>query len=234
MSQTIVTQKLIFAADKIINPANILLNEGYYETAQDQLGKAKFNFCAIPIYGKQTKVVSISASLAENYSSTGRSVHPVSQIAIYVSRNKTISFLNKISEEKLIECRLKFDKENILSFEDLSREYKISDSYTPVNIVEFDATLDNKLPYLPRAVRGEPSIVDGMRKFFECSFVDSYIYNHPLIVPSQTDYLLVFPFSTIPIRSSLILGNAGNLSIAIIVTIVLEEIENVVNVWGQE
>lgn len=222
----LISQKLVFNADKVINPPGVLLNEGYFETAEDLEGSAYFNFCAIPLRGKKTTITSITASLAENYSSIGRSVHPVSQLGFYSYNSDNLSFLNSIDETMLGECKLKFDDEPIDSFSKSSntRYYKSEGGERFVkNVIEFDSSLGNELPYLPRAVKNQKAIVDSMNPFFNIAFTELVNIYYPIPVPSQAKNIFIFPFATMPIRSSLILKSPGTLAIAIFLNILLEE-----------
>lgn len=221
----LISQKLIFNADKVINPEGVLLSEGYFQTARDLEGSAYFNFCAIPLYGKKTTITSISASLAENYSSIGRSVHPVSQLGFYTYNSDTISFLDSIDESKLAECKLEIDNEPIRNFDDLKKSYYTSEGGERFvkNVIKFNSDLSDKLLYLPRSTKNEPSIVDSMKRFFQLSFTELASVSYPITIPSQASYLLIFPFVTMPIRSSLILKTPGNLAVAIFLNILIEE-----------
>ncbi|MEM7182121.1 MAG: hypothetical protein AAF518_14480 [Spirochaetota bacterium] len=235
-----VSKKLIYHAEKLVNQqfAEALLADDYLRTSRGANGLALYNFSASEIHGK-TSIVGIDASIANNYSSSKRFSSVIFNLDFYYTTERSINFLQGINESFYDVCDLKFEGSKIFDRSDTNLEFSYNDhSLVPENVISFNAWLDpadidadDTLFFLPTKFYGKPSIVDKLHRFYSTSFTESSNINTRIEIPSQANYLLVFPNVTLPIpgnritRLGIKLIRTGNISAGALLNLRLEEEE---------
>ena len=197
-----VSHKLVYIADKVINPIDDtqLLNLARVKTALG--GKGLFSFAAIKLSTKNTVLQNVDASTSSNFSSS-KGIQP----------NIQLFFMGV---------------ESILNKGDLAgKEFSaVNQSLTPANVIKFNSTLNDELVFIPQPSKNQPSILEGLTSIYTTSFTDRFEKESSVYIPSQTKYLLVFPLVSMPIpipRNPDII-RFGNIKVSVIVNFEINEV----------
>lgn len=233
-----VSQKLIFSVEKLLNPspADSLKSVEIPKTAPLLDGKALYNFAATKLESRQNYIKNLNASLEANYSILRKQVTPITRLLFTTVSKNSISFLNNIREDKLTETNLKFKNDLITSYSQASSTmFDTTDSAKfPENIIEFEATViddpsnDNypdELPYLPIALKNRKTIFDSLKIFYALSFQDTLNIPETIWIPPQSEYLLIFPFVSVPVPPSVVRSGVTRVSYGTITTSTLLNFE---------
>lgn len=222
-----VSHKLVYIADKVINPIDDtqLLNLARVKTAFE--GKGLFSFAAIKLGSKNTILQKIDASTSSNFSSS-KGIQPNIQLLFMGANSNSFDFLKNIPDDKFEESGLIVNNESILTKNDLNgKEFSaVNQSLTPVNVIKFNATLENELVFIPQPSKNEESILEGLTSIYTTSFTDRFEKESSVLIPSQTKYLLVFPLVSMPVpipRNPAII-RFGNIKVSVIVNFELVEV----------
>jgi hypothetical protein len=222
-----VSHKLVYIANKVINPIDdtLLLNQGRVKTALG--GNGLFSFVAIKLGDKNTVLENIDVSTSSNFSSS-KGIQPNVQLLFMGANSKSLDFFKNIPDEKFEQSALVINNQPIPTKADIDNlEFRsIDQSLIPENVVRFNSTLDNELIFLPQPMKGESSILDSLTNIYTTSFVDRFDKQSGFLIPSQTAYLLVFPFVSMPVpipRNPLNVAS-GNIKINIILNFELREV----------
>ena len=237
-----VSQKLIFSIEKLLNPSpsDSIKSLEIPKTAPLLNGKALFNFGAIKLDSTRNCIKNLTASLETNYSAVKKQINPITRLQFFTLSANNLSFLNSIPESKLLETGLSFDEQNLTSYSETnSTNFKVTtNSKYPENIIEFNSTvIDNptnndypdELPFLPIAIKNRPTILDGLQGFYGISFQEYINIPEKIFVPDQSEYLLIFPYVTIPVPPSVVRSGVtrvsyGTISSSILLNFALEKI----------
>jgi hypothetical protein len=237
-----VSQKLIFSVEKLLNPSptDSIKSLEIPKTAPLLNGKALYNFGAIKLDSTKNCIKNLTASLDTNYSAVKKQINPITRLQFFTVSNNNLSFLNSISESKLTETNFTFSEVNLNSFSDTnSTNFQLTtNSKYPENIIEFNCTvIDNptnndypdELPYLPIAIKNRPTILSGMQGFYAISFQEYINIPDRILIPDQSEYVLIFPYVTIPVppsitRSGVTRISHGTISISILLNFQLEKL----------
>lgn len=222
-----VSHKLVYISEKVINPTDesLLLNLGRVKTTTG--GKGLFSFVAVKLGNKNTVLQNIDASTSSNFS-TAKGIQPNVQLFFMGVNSNSLEFFKNIPDDKFEESGLIANNKQILTKDDLTGEEftSVNQSLTPVNVIKFNSTLDNELVFIPQPSQNEDSILDGLTSIYNTSFVDRFTKESSIAIPSQTKYLLVFPFVSMPVpipRNPLNI-RWGNIAISILLNFKLQEI----------
>lgn len=239
-----VSQKLIFSIEKLVNPSNAKenLKQQYTpKTADLQNGRAIYSFGAIQLNSFKSKITNLTASIETNSSAIRKQIPPIVKIDFATSKTKNLYFFKQIKESKLFETDFKFNNTSINNFSELDEE-TFNTEANPVfanNIVEFDSTViddppnqdyKNELIYLPMGNKNRPTIYDELAIFYSLSFQEWINLQTPIYLPEQSNYLLVFPYVTIPVPPSVFRNNIlreiyGTISVSILLNYNIERVE---------
>lgn len=236
-----VSQKLIFSIEKLLNPSasDSIKALEVPKTAPLLNGKALYNFGAIKLSSTRNYIKNLTASLETNYSAVRKQITPITKLQFFTLSSNNLSFLNSIPESKLLETNFIFDSGSITSHADAkNKNFNVTtNSKYPENVIEFSATViddplnndyPDELPYLPLAIKNRTTILDGMSGFYNISFQEYINIPEEIIIPDQSEYLLIFPYVTIPVPPSVVRSGVtrisyGTISVSILLNFQLEK-----------
>jgi hypothetical protein len=222
-----VSHKLVYIADKVINPVDDsqLLNLSRVKTATE--GKGLFSFCSINLNDRKLAIKNIDASVSSNFSSS-KGIEPNVQLFFLGSGSNSFDFLKKIPDLEFEESGLIINNETILNKNDLdNKEFiSINKSLTPLNVIKFNSTLNNELVFIPQPSKNEDSILNEFQNIYTTSFTNRFEKNSRIEIPIETKYLLVFPVASmpVPIPRNPLNVKTGNIKVSIILNFEIEEI----------
>jgi hypothetical protein len=222
-----VSHKLVYIADKVINPIDDtqLLNLARVKTALG--GKGLFSFAAIKLPTKNTVLQNVDASTSSNFSSS-KGIQPNIQLFFMGVNSNSFNFLSNIEDDDFEQSGLIVNNESILNKGDLAgKEFSaVNQSLTPANVIKFNSTLNDELVFIPQPSKNQPSILEGLTSIYTTSFTDRFEKESSVYIPSQTKYLLVFPLVSMPIpipRNPDII-RFGNIKVSVIVNFEINEV----------
>lgn len=222
-----VSHKLVYIADKVINPIDDtqLLNLARVKTALG--GKGLFSFAAIKLPTKNTVLQNVDASTSSNFSSS-KGIQPNIQLFFMGVNSNSFNFLSNIEDDDFEQSGLIVNNESILNKSDLAgKEFSaVNQSLTPANVIKFNSTLNDELVFIPQPSKNQPSILEGLTSIYTTSFTDRFEKESSVYIPSQTKYLLVFPLVSMPIpipRNPDII-RFGNIKVSVIVNFEINEV----------
>lgn len=222
-----VSHKLVYIADKVINPIDDtqLLNLARVKTALG--GKGLFSFAAIKLPTKNTFLQNLDASTSSNFSSS-KGIQPNIQLFFMGVNSNSFNFLSNIEDDDFEQSGLIVNNESILNKSDLAgKEFSaVNQSLTPANVIKFNSTLNDELVFIPQPSKNQPSILEGLTSIYTTSFTDRFEKESSVYIPSQTKYLLVFPLVSMPIpipRNPDII-RFGNIKVSVIVNFEINEV----------
>jgi hypothetical protein len=173
------------------------------------IGKARYSFLAVEIGRLHRKLKNFSISISENYSNTRKAITPITDVQFFTVGSRSLDFFDPISEDTLLNSNFKFNGIDINTHSELRRvNFKLNDSSNiPTNIVEFDSIVnassgDHELLILPRYSKNDPTIFNKLDKLYATSFQDKTNIHSSIELPSNQDYLLIFPYVSLPATPS--------------------------------
>lgn len=230
----IISQRLIFQAERITNPpSNFILGNSRFSCADPTAthhGNGRFNIPIISTENRKSKITHIFSSICSNTSEISKQVSPIIEIGIYTLAENNLSLFNCFTEDELTSCNLTLNN-NPLSLDNLNSTSFNESNYskTPDNIIYFDAVNDplssenNELLFFPyRLTNNKPSILNNLNHLYSLAYDSNTEINTTIDIPSQTKYLAILPFVSIPIPASRFRISMGKISIAILLNIIME------------
>ncbi len=231
----IISQKLIFQADRITNPpSNFILGNSRYSCADatpTSRGKGSFNIPFISTDGRKTCITHIFSSISSNTSEISKQVSPIIEVGIYTITENNLSIFDCFSEEDITDCNLTINN-NPLNYSNLASEsfHESHYSKTPDNIISFDAVSDitsshnNDLLFFPyRLTNNKASIVNKLNHVYSLAYDSNTQISTRIELPSQTKYIVLLPFVSIPITPSRFRVSIGKISVAVLLNMILED-----------
>lgn len=210
-----IAQKLLFSAENVLGASSsdilkdLELPRSAVTVDPEMLGKGSYSIATIRLPKRVNRIESITATLAENYSSTKKNSNPISQLMIFGTSSESLYFARYIDELLFSKSNLKFNGIPINNRSDLSKLKLNFNNVTnsPNNIFSFNAVpnSDNtkhELHFFPKYVKDTPCIFGDLTRFFWFSFYDQFTVKNPIKIPSQIEYLLIFPYATLPVVPS--------------------------------
>lgn len=230
-----ISQKLIFQAERIINPKSdfILGNSRYLcsDPTPSEQGKGLFNIPVIPTDNRKSRIIHIFSSISINNSEISKQVSPNVEIGIYSLPENNLSMFDCFSDADFNDCELSLNNNKILSSKLLSTSFNESNySKTPDNIISFNSLsnpsspLNNELLFFPyRLNNNKPSIINKLNHIYSIAFDSNTQINTNIELPSQTGYIALLPFVSIPIPPSRYRISVGKISVSILFNMVIED-----------
>lgn len=210
-----IAQKLFFSAENILGAlsSDILkdleLPRSAFTNDPAALGKGSYSIAAIRLTKLTNRIDSITATLSENYSSTKKNSNPISQLMIFGVSSDNLYFARNINDSLFASSDFRFNDVPILGHSGLS-DSKLNFNNkinSPTNIVSFKAVSNlantgHDLHFFAKYVKNIPCILDNLQRIFWFSFYDQFTLKNPIMIPSQVEYLLIFPYVTLPVVPS--------------------------------
>lgn len=231
----VISQRLIFQAERILNPpSNFILGHSRYSCADatpTERGKGIFNIPLIPIADRKTKITHIYSSVSANTSEISKQVSPNVDLGIYSMKSNNLSLFEDFSDEQLIDCNLSVNGDS-LNHGNLNKTELRETSYSKIadNIIAFDAVSDpvspnnNELLFFPyRLGNNKPSIINKLTHIYSLAYDSNTQVNAGIELPSQTKYIVIMPFVSIPIPPSRFRVSIGKISVSILLNLILED-----------
>jgi hypothetical protein len=231
----IISQKIIFQASRIINPpSDFILGKSRYACADDtttEHGKGIFNIPVIPTESRKTRITHIFSSVAANTSEISKQVSPSVEIGIYAMSDNNLSLFDCFSEEEITGCNLSLN-DDPLTLDNLNAKSFHESNYakTPDNIVSFNSVSNpisansNELLFFPyRLANNKPSIVNKLNHVYSIAYDSNIQINTGIELPSQTKYIVLLPFVSVPIPPSRFRISIGKISVSILLNMILED-----------
>jgi hypothetical protein len=232
-----IAQKLFFSAENLISPVsadvlkNLELPKSIKTIDPNLLGKGSFSFSVIRLPNNASRIKSITASLAENYSTAKKQTNPISQFLVFSSDSPTLNFLNRIEESKFADSNFKYNGQEITSVNSLqSFSLKSNNtSNTPENIIDFKSvenpdTGEYEFHFFPKYTTGQKSILDQLNRVFWVSFYEYFTTSNSIPIPPQDRFLFFFVYSTLPVVPSKFSVSSANIYTSYFLNVELEEI----------
>lgn len=232
----VISQKLIFQSERLINPRSdfILGNSRYLcsEATTSEHGKGLFNIPIIPTDARKSKITHIYSSLCINNSEISKQVSPNVEIGIYSMPENDLSMFDCFEKSLIEDCELSLNNNKIVPERILLTSFNESNySKTPDNIISFNAVndfsspLNNELLFYPyRLNNNKPSIINKLTHIYSLAYDSNTQINTNIELPSQTRYIALMPFVSIPIPASRYRVSVGKISVSILFNMVIEEI----------
>ncbi len=231
----IISQKLIFQAERITNPPSdfILGNSRYLcsDATATEHGKGLFNLPVIPTDNRKSKITHIFSSISTNTSEISKQVSPNVEIGIFSLSENNLSMFDCFSETEINDCDLRINGNKLNSSNLISESLHESNySKTPDNIISFDAvnnpsaSNNNELLFFPyRLTNNKASIINKLTHIYSLAYDSNTQINANIDIPSQTKFIVLLPFVSIPIPPSRFRVSVGKISVSILMNMIIEE-----------